>query len=214
MKLLQEMMTSEVVSTIVENASGKKDLFIEGIFMQTNQKNKNGRVYPKSMMEEKVDNYLKEFVKTNRAMGELEHPPTPQINLDRVSHLITDLRFEGDNIYGKAKILDTPCGNIARGLIEGGVILGVSSRGVGSLQNRSGVNEVQNDFVLNTVDLVANPSAHESFVAGLHEGAEWVCNNGIWTPQMVEEAQKQIDTKYTQEVALRIFQKFMSSLRA
>lgn len=215
MKLLQELYVGESFShTFSEGVDGKKDLFIEGIYMQTNQKNKNGRIYPKTMMAEKVNDYINEYVLTNRAMGELEHPASPQINLDRVSHLITDLRFEGDDIYGRAKVLDTPCGRIVRGLIEGGVRLGVSSRGVGSVVNRSGIIEVQDDFKLATVDVVANPSAHNAIVAGIHEGAEWVWNNGIWEEAMVAEAQKQIDTKYSEELAISLFHKFISSLRA
>jgi hypothetical protein len=215
LKLLQELYTDNPTSySIVEAANGKKDLFIEGIFMQTNLRNKNGRVYPKTMMEQKVADYISEYIQTNRAMGELEHPATPQINLDRVSHIITDLRFEGNDIIGRAKILDTPCGNIARGLIEGGVQLGVSSRGVGSISSRGGINEVQDDFRLATVDLVANPSAKSALVQGIYEGAEWVYENGIWQQSMIEEAKTQIDKLYTEDVALQIFQKFMASLRA
>lgn len=213
MKLIREFAT-EVETVIEEGANGKKDLYINGIFMQTEAKNKNGRIYPKSIMQEKVSEYINEYVNSKRALGELEHPATPQINLDRVSHLITNLTFEGNDIYGKAKILDTPCGKIARGLIEGGAQLGVSSRGVGSVINRNGINEVQNDFRLVTVDIVANPSAHSAFVSGIMEGAEWVCENGVWSEQQIDQAQKTLKKQYTEETAFKLFEQFMRSLRA
>ncbi len=211
MKLIQEV-NHQLDSLIEEGEGGKKDMYISGIFMQTEAKNKNGRVYPRGMMEQKVHEYNEEFVKTCRAIGELEHPTTPQINLDRVSHLIKELKFDGNDIYGKAKILETPCGNIVRGLINGGAKLGVSSRGVGSVTQRNGLNEVQGDFRLITVDIVANPSAHHALVDGLMEGADWVFNNGVWVEQHVEAAKKILDTKYSEENVIRVFESFMRSL--
>lgn len=212
MKLIQEV-NHQLESVIEEGDGGKRDLYITGIFMQTEAKNKNGRVYPRGMMEQKLYEYNEEFVKTCRAIGELEHPTTPQINLDRVSHLIKELKFDGNDIYGRAKILETPCGNIVRGLINGGAKLGVSSRGVGSVSMKNGLNEVQNDFRLITVDIVANPSAHAALVDGLMEGADWVCNNGVWVQQQVESARKLLDTKYSEENTIKVFESFMHSLR-
>lgn len=213
MKLIRELLSENITSVIEESANGKKDLYISGIFMQTEAKNKNGRVYPKSMMESKVNEYLQEFVKTNRAMGELEHPAGPQINLDRVSHLITDLHFEGNDIYGKAKVLDTPCGNIARGLIEGGAQLGVSSRGVGSVTSRGNVNEVQNDFRLVTVDLVGNPSAAHALIQGIYENSNWVFENGVWLESELINAKQLIDRKYSEQLAIDLFSKLMTNLK-
>lgn len=213
MILIREL-NRDVDSVLVEGANGEKDLFLSGIFMQTEAQNKNGRIYPRGMMEQKVREYNEQFVKTSRALGELEHPATPQINLDRVSHLITELKFDGNDIYGKAKIMPTPCGNIARGLIQGGAQLGVSSRGVGSVVNRNGINEVQQDFRLVTVDLVANPSAHSALVQGIYENAEWVWNNGVWEESSVAAAKKEMDTKYSEARALELFEAFMRNIRA
>ena len=213
MILIREL-NRDVDSVLVEGANGEKDLFLSGIFMQTEAKNKNGRIYPRGMMEQKVRDYNEQYVKTSRALGELEHPATPQINLDRVSHLITELKFVGDDIYGKAKIMPTPCGNIARGLIQGGAQLGVSSRGVGSVVNRNGINEVQQDFRLVTVDLVADPSAHAALVNGIYENAEWVWNNGVWEESAVAAAKKEMDTKYSEARALELFEAFMRKIRA
>lgn len=212
MKLIQEVNLG-LDSIIEESDAGQKDMYISGIFMQTEAKNKNGRVYPRGMMEQKVREYEEEYVKTSRAIGELEHPSTPQINLDRVSHLITELKFDGNDIYGKAKILETPCGNIVRGLIKGGAKLGVSSRGVGSVVQKGGLNEVQNDFRLVTVDIVANPSAHAALVDGIMEGSEWICENGVWTERQIDHAKKILNAKYSEENAIRIFESFMKSLR-
>lgn len=212
MKLIREMVDI-VDSSIIESTSGKKDMYISGIFMQTEAKNKNGRIYPREMMQRKLDEYKREFIDTKRAMGELEHPPTPQINLDRVSHIITELNFEDNDIYGKAKLLDTPCGKIARGIIEGGVQLGVSSRGLGSVKNRGGVNEVQDDFQLVTVDIVGNPSAHKALVQGIMEGAEWVWESGAWQERHLDEGRKELEHKYNEERALRLFQQLMISIR-
>ena len=170
MKLIKEVF--DTTSFVVENKLGKgKDYFIEGIFLQSNIKNRNGRMYPEEVMDKEVGRYMESLVKQNRAYGELGHPDNPQINLDRVSHLIVDLRKEGTNYVGKAKIMETPMGNIARGLLDGGANLGVSSRALGSLQmNKEGVQVVQDDFMLSTAaDIVADPSAPDAFVRGIME---------------------------------------------
>jgi len=172
-----KLITEEINEVkIINEESGNKSLCIEGIFMQAEKKNRNGRIYARPVLEKAVAEYDTKFVRPGRAVGELNHPPSPTINLDKVSHLITNLRWEGSNVIGKAKILDTPMGKIARGLLEGGVQLGVSSRGMGSITEKGGVSYVRSDFVLNTVDIVADPSAHEAFVNGIMEGADWVYN--------------------------------------
>lgn len=213
MKLIREL-NNEVQTVIEEAEGGKKNLFIKGIFMQTEAKNKNGRIYPRSIMEQKVNEYNNEFVKTARAIGELEHPSTPQINLDRVSHLITELKFDGNDIYGKAKVLETPCGNIVRGLLEGGAQLGVSSRGVGSVVQKNGINEVQQDFRLITVDVVSTPSAHDAWVHSVMEGASWVWENGVWKESAIDFAKKELDRLYTEERAIKLFENFMNTIRS
>jgi hypothetical protein len=168
-----------------------------------------------AVMEKEVARYQK-LIDEKRSLGELGHPANPTLNLDKVSHLITNLRFEGKNVIGKAKILETPMGNIARNLIENGVMLGVSSRGLGSLKlNKEGVNEVQNDFHLATVDIVADPSAHEAFVQGIYESAEWVCENGVWKAIDVERAQqtlKNASKANLEETKLKMFEEFLSRL--
>ena len=173
-----------------DKKGGGKNVFIEGIFMQADQSNRNGRMYPMAVMEKEVARYQK-LIDEKRSLGELGHPANPTLNLDKVSHLITSLRFEGKNVIGKAKILETPMGNIARNLIENEIMLGVSSRGLGSLKlNKEGVNEVQDDFHLATVDIVADPSAHDAYVQGIYESAEWICENGVWKAIDVERAQQ------------------------
>ena len=173
MKLIKEVF--DTTNFIVEDKKGKKDYFIEGIFLQSELKNRNGRMYPESVMDQEVSRYIKESVEKNRAYGELGHPDTPSINLDRVSHMIVSLRKEGTNYVGKAKIMETPMGNIARGLLDGGANLGVSSRALGSLKmNNEGVQIVQDDFMLSTAaDIVADPSAPDAFVRGIMESKEW-----------------------------------------
>ena len=180
MKLIKEVF--DTTSFVVENKLGKgKEYFIEGIFLQSDVTNRNKRMYPEEIMDKEVGRYLKEQVQNNRAYGELGHPDGPGINLDRVSHMITSLRKEGTNYIGRAKILDTPMGQITKGLLDGGANLGVSSRALGSLQlNKEGVQVVQDDFMLSTAaDIVADPSAPEAFVRGIMEGKEWVWDNGI-----------------------------------
>jgi len=214
MKLIKEI--HETVNYITEGTDGKKELFIEGPFLVSEKKNKNGRLYEYNTMKKEVHRYTEEYINKNRAFGELGHPDTPTINLDRVSHMIVGLKEDGHQWIGKAKILDTPMGQIARQLIEGGAQLGVSSRGMGSLKNVNGVNVVQNDFYLATAaDIVADPSAPGAFVQGIMEGKEWMLVNGVWTEQYVEEAKKQIrkaSSKDIELVSLHIFENFMKKL--
>tara|TARA_Y100000004_G_C8842678_1_gene381202 strand:- start:19 stop:666 length:648 start_codon:yes stop_codon:yes gene_type:complete len=172
--------TVEGVTCITEERdAGGKDYYIEGIFMQSEKKNRNGRVYPKDILTSEVNRYNKEFVRSSRALGELGHPEGPTINLERVSHMIKELNFDGNNVIGKAKIMDTPYGKIVQNLIDEGVKIGVSSRGMGSLKKNGSINEVQKDFYLSAVDIVADPSAPDAFVEGIMEGKEWVWENGI-----------------------------------
>ena len=215
MKLIKEI-NDNVNYTYLEEANGKKCLHIEGPFLVAETKNKNGRLYEFNTMKKEVDRYTSEYINKSRAFGELGHPESPSINLDRVSHMIVGLREDGNTWVGKAKILDTPMGNIARSLIEGGAQLGVSSRGMGSLKNVNGVNVVQPDFYLATAaDIVADPSAPGAFVQGIMEGKEWMLVNGVWTEQYVEQAKreiKQASTKDIEKVSLRIFENFMKKL--
>ena len=217
MRLIREVF--EQTNTIVESKLGKgKEYFIEGIFLQSELKNRNGRMYPESIMDNEVNRYIKESVEKNRAYGELGHPDTPSINLDRVSHMIVSLRKEGTNYIGKAKILETPMGQIARGLLDGGANLGVSSRALGSLQaNNEGVQIVQDDFMLSTAaDIVADPSAPDAFVRGIMESKEWVFVDGKFVEQHIEEAQRSIrkaSSRNLQEAKIYAFQKFLSKIR-
>ena len=195
-----------------------KNYFIEGIFLQSDLKNRNGRMYPEQVMDKEVGRYMESLVKQNRAYGELGHPDTPSINLDRVSHLIVDLRKEGTNYIGKAKIMETPMGNIARGLLDGGANLGVSSRALGSLQmNKEGVNVVQDDFMLSTAaDIVADPSAPDAFVRGIMESKEWVFVDGKFEQRQIEETQKLIrgtPSKRLTEASISAFQNFLTNLK-
>ena len=214
MKLIKEI--TETVSYLVEEADGKKSLHIEGPFLVAEKKNRNGRLYEYNTMKKEVARYTEEYINKHRAFGELGHPESPSINLDRVSHMITSLREDGNTWVGKAKILDTPMGNIARSLIEGGAQLGVSSRGMGSLKNVNGVNIVQPDFYLATAaDIVADPSAPGAFVQGIMEGKEWMLVNGVWTEQDHSQAIQQIrqaSRQEIEEVSLHIFENFMKKL--
>jgi hypothetical protein len=191
MRLISEI--NEQVEYITE-ADGK-DLFIEGVFLQADLKNRNGRLYPGAIMEKEVKRYTKEYIDKKRAFGELGHPEGPTINLDRVSHMITSLKKEGSNYIGKAKITDTPHGNIVKNLIKEGAQLGVSSRGMGSLKaNKKGIQEVQGDFYLATAaDIVADPSAPDAFVNGIMEGKEWVWNNGAISERVIANYKKIIE---------------------
>lgn len=214
MKLITEM-TQDVQYLTERREDGGKNVYIEGIFMQADKQNKNGRVYPMSVMEKELERY-QTLISEKRSLGELGHPPNPQINLNQVSHLITNLKFEGNDIYGRAKILDTPMGKIAKNFIEEGVRLGVSSRGLGSLKEKNGVNEVQDDFHLATVDIVADPSAPDAFVQGIMESAEWVLENGVWKAIDVESAQKTIKKASKAQLAetkLQVFEAFLRKIK-
>lgn len=217
MKLIREVF--ETVSLVTENKIGQgKEYFIEGIFLQSELKNRNGRMYPEKTMDRAVESYVENYVNQKRAYGELGHPDTPSINLDRVSHIITDLRKEGTNWIGKAKILETPMGQIARGLLDGGANLGVSSRALGSLKTgRDGVQIVQDDFVLSTAaDIVADPSAPDAFVRGIMEGHEWVYVDGKYVEKQIQETKKLIKNapaKRLDEVSIKAFEKFLNSLK-
>jgi hypothetical protein len=217
MKLLQEL--SEEVQIISEEKEGKgKNLYIEGVFLQCIP-NRNGRIYPEHVMHKEVNRYLKEKVEKGQATGELGHPPNPSINLPLVSHKITKLHIEGKNVYGKALILDTDMGRNAKGLIEGGVKLGVSSRGLGTLKEiKEGLKEVQDDFRLVTAaDIVADPSAPDAWVDGLMEGVDWIFNDkiGEWEKRIayVEEQKKHVkklSSKQLEETKLRLFENYIS----
>ena len=173
MKLITEQNDVEL-TYITEEKDGKKQLVIEGVFMQADQKNRNGRIYPKAVLENAVNKYDSEQVSKGRAVGELNHPEGPTINLDKVSHKITELNWQGNNVVGKATVLNTPMGQIVQGLMEGGVQLAVSSRGMGSLEPRNGTNYVKGDFMLNAIDVVQDPSAPQAFGNGVMEGVEWI----------------------------------------
>ena len=192
MKLIAEYNEQNIECIVEAKEDGTKNHFIEGVFMQSEAKNRNGRIYPKPIMEKAVDTYVTEQVSKNRAVGELNHPEGPTVNLDKVSHKITELSWKGNDVVGKAQILDTPMGNIVKGLLEGGVQLGVSTRGMGSLEEKNGTMYVKDDFVLNTVDIVQDPSAPTAFVNGIMEGVEWVWNNGIIEPQVIEQMETEI----------------------
>ena len=214
MKLITEHLESNL-DYITEEQNGKKSVVIEGIFMQAESKNRNGRIYPRDVMETAVNKYVTEQVIKGRAVGELNHPDGPAINLDKVSHRITDLSWEGNNVIGKALVLDTPMGQIVKGLVEGGVQLGVSSRGMGTLVQRNGVNTVGNDFVLATVDIVQDPSAPEAFVNGIMEGVEWIWDNGILKAQDVEKYETEIKEASSSQLAetqLKVWSDFLSKL--
>ncbi len=216
MKLIKEVF--DTTNIIVEERKGKKDYFIEGVFLQSELKNRNGRMYPESVMDKEVGRYITESVEKNRAYGELGHPDTPSINLDRVSHMIVSLRKEGTNYIGRAKIMETPMGNIARGLLDGGANLGVSSRALGSLKmNNEGVQIVQDDFMLSTAaDIVADPSAPDAYVRGIMESKEWVFVDGKFVEKNIEETQKFIrraSSKQLQEAKILAFQHFLSKIK-
>lgn len=214
MKLITEM--NDSVTYIAEaSENGKKKYVIEGIFMQSDTVNRNGRVYPSPILQGEVDRYNKKYVMENRALGELNHPSGPTVNLDKVSHLITTLRMEGKDVIGKAKLLETPCGLIAQSLIESGVKLGVSSRGMGSLKENRGYKEVQKDFMLSAVDIVADPSAPNAFVNGIMEGVEWVWENGVLKQEIIENYRntiKRTPTRELQQTAINVFEDFMRKL--
>ena len=217
MKLISEYNENDVQCIVEKKEDGEKKYVIEGVFAQADQKNRNGRIYPKPIMERAVGKYVDEQVSKKRAVGELNHPEGPTVNLDKVSHLITDLKFEGNNVVGKAQILDTPMGKIVQGLLEGGVQLGVSTRGMGSLENRNGVAYVKDDFILSTVDIVQDPSAPDAFVNGIMEGVDWVWKNGVLEPQVIEQMETEIKTApkaFRPEVQIREFKNFLSLIKS
>ena len=214
MKLITEV-CQDVKYLEEKQEAGGSNLYIEGIFMQADKQNKNGRMYPRGIMEKEVARY-QDLIREKRSLGELGHPPNPTINLNQVSHLITELRMDGSNVIGKAKILGTPMGKIAENFIREGVSLGVSSRGVGSLKERNGINEVQDDFHLATVDIVADPSAPDAFVTGIMENAEWFLENNVWKMIEIEQAQKLIRNApkvSLEEAKLHVFNAFLKSIK-
>jgi hypothetical protein len=200
MKLIAEYTNEGLGYSITEGKNGKKETYIEGIFMQAEGKNRNGRVYTREVLTAAVDRYNNEQVMTGRAVGELNHPEGPSINLDKVSHRITELKWDGNNVIGKALVLDTPMGQIVKGLVEGGVQLGVSSRGMGSLENRNGVSYVKDDFMLSTVDIVQDPSAPNAFVNGIMEGVDWKMDGTGHYIQTIEEGETEMMETVTEEV--------------
>ena len=217
MKLITEVF--EDLKTITEaREDGKKNVYIEGVFLQGGIKNRNGRMYPVETLAKEVERYNESYVKSGRALGELGHPEGPQINLDRVSHLITNLRQEGNNFIGRAKLMDTPFGNIAKGLVSEGVKLGVSSRGMGSLKlNKEGINEVQDDFYLATAaDIVADPSAPDAFVNGIMEGVEWIWENDLLiakkASQTVQIIESSVRSRELETQKLKIFENFLNEI--
>lgn len=215
MYLITETNHDDIRFLTEANDKGEKQYFIEGIFMQSEIKNRNGRVYPQDILNKEVERYADEFVQKNRAMGELGHPEGPTVNLERVSHIIKDLRVDGKDVYGKAKILETPMGKIAKNLLNEGCMFGVSSRGMGSLQEKNGVNYVKDDFMLASVDIVADPSAPNAFVNGIMEGKEWIWDNGIIKERQIEKYKKTIKESSQRELeenTIRVFKDFLSKL--
>lgn len=216
MRLITEL--NEDIKYLVEERDGKKQFFIEGIWMQGDIGNRNGRRYPVHVLEKEVGRYNEQYIQKNRAYGELGHPAGPSINLDRVSHMIKSLHREGNNFIGKAKIMDTPMGNIVKNLISEGAQLGVSSRGMGSIkEGKDGIMEVQEDFYLATAgDIVADPSAPDAFVRGIMEGVEWVWDNGIIKQQRIEQYKEEINRgarqKISEETAIKVFNQFFTDL--
>ena len=215
MKLIIEH--TEQVEFLTEEKGGKEFSYIRGVFLQGDIKNRNGRVYPMDVLEREVKNYTESYIQKDRALGELGHPDGPTINLDRVSHKIVELYKDGSNFIGKAKLLETPMGNIAKNLLREGVQLGVSSRGVGSLQQREGANYVRDDFMLTTAaDIVADPSAPDAFVQGIMEGKEWVWNNGILKEVEISQIKEELDNapsrKVLDETSINAFKKLLFNL--
>jgi hypothetical protein len=213
MKLITEH--NENIKFLTEGEKGDKKYIIEGIFMQAEQKNRNGRIYPKNVLEGAVDRYVKEYVSKGRAVGELNHPEGPAINLDKVSHRITELRWDKNDVYGKALILNTPMGNIAKGLLEGGCQLGVSSRGMGSVSQNEGASRVNDDFILATVDIVQDPSAPSAFVNGIMEGVEYFYKGNEIVAVAADKAAdkiKKLSSKKLAEQQAKIFKDFLTEI--
>lgn len=217
MKLITEFVENDIQCIVEKNESGEKSFNIEGVFAVAEQRNRNGRIYPKMVMESAVNKYITDQVEKGRAVGELNHPDGPTINLDKVSHRITDLKFEGNNVVGKASILDTPMGKIVKGLLEGGCQLGVSTRGMGSLEQKNDAMYVKDDFILSTVDIVQDPSAPGAFVNGIMEGVEWVWNNGIIEAQEIERIETEIKrapSKHLGDLQIVEWKNFLSSFKS
>ncbi len=216
MKLITEYLSHKLSYSIEEAKSGKKSTFLEGVFMQAENQNKNGRIYTREVLTPAVDKFVNEQVITGRAVGELNHPDGPSINLDKVSHRITELKWDGNNVMGKALILDTPMGQIVKGLVEGGVQLGVSSRGMGSLSMKDGVNYVKNDFLLNTIDIVQDPSAPNAFVNGIMEGVSYEEDRPGHYIATIEKGETEviepIKEGYSEEQQSSGFEHFLSKL--
>ena len=218
MKLIAEYV-DESISYITEaKEGGGKDYYIEGVFAQAAKENRNKRTYPRNVMENAVGKYIDEQVSKGRSVGELNHPDGPTVNLDKVSHLITELKWDGDNVMGKAKILNTPMGQIVKGLLDGGVRVGVSTRGMGSLeQDRNGGMIVKDDYMMNAIDIVQDPSAPDAFVNGIMEGVEWIWDNGVIVPQAIERMETEIKNaprKDLYETQVREFKNFLSLLKS
>ena len=217
MKLISEFIENDIEFLVTEGKNGKKNYAIQGIFAQAEKKNRNGRIYPMPIMEKAVGKYDTEQVQKGRAVGELNHPEGPTVNLDKVSHKIDELKFEGNDIVGKASILNTPMGEVVKGLLDGGVTIGVSTRGMGSLSQRNGAMIVNDDYILNAVDIVQDPSAPGAFVNGIMEGVEWVWNNGIIEAQTIERMETEIKKAPRAdlyETQVREFKNFLSILKS
>jgi hypothetical protein len=214
MKLITEL--TEDIKYVTENVgNGSKNIFIEGIFMQSDVKNRNGRIYPQNTLLKECKRYINDYVAKGRALGELNHPTGPTVNLDRVSHIVKELHEDGKNIYGRAKVLDTPMGRIVQNLIQEGAQLGVSTRGMGSLKTRNGYQEVQEDFMLAAIDIVADPSAPSAFVNGIMEGKEWIYENNSWSERETEQARKLIKRssgKTLDKNIVKIFEQYFRNL--
>ena len=214
MKLISEEVTN--AEYLIEEKNGKKEYKIRGVFLQSDVKNRNGRVYPREILVREVNRYTKEFINKNRAFGELGHPDGPTVNLERVCHMVKSLTPDGDNFIGEAKIMDTPYGKIVKGLIDEGAQLGVSSRGMGSVVERNGVNYVKDDFYLATAaDIVADPSAPDAFVEGIMESKEWVWENGILKEKEIEAWKNQVRMarqRSLEEVKIKVFESFLKKL--
>ena len=214
MKLISEEISQ--AEYLVEETNGKKDYKIRGVFLQSELKNRNGRVYPKDILDKEVKRYNAEFINKKRAFGELGHPDGPTVNLERVSHMITKLYPDGQNFIGEAKIMNTPYGKIVKGLIDEGAQLGVSSRGMGSLEQRGGANYVKDDFYLATAaDIVADPSAPDAFVEGIMENKEWIWNNGVLVEKNIDAWKREIESAKKNALAeakVKVFQNFLKNL--
>ena len=214
MKLITEYNNTDI-KYLKEDVKGSKKYAIEGIFMQAEKKNRNGRIYPKGILESAIAKYIDERVSKNRAVGELNHPEGPSINVDKVSHKITELKWSGNDVIGKATVLDTPMGKIVKGLIDGDVVLGVSSRGMGNIESRGNSSYVKDGFMLATVDIVEDPSAPDAFVNGIMEGVEWIWDNGLFKTQCIENYETEIKKASMHrliEVKKKLFVDFLSRL--